>query len=693
MIKSYNKNILENDIPANKLIKILEENESVLDVSDSYIYHNFPLYIGYEENKILTNVLLLSKKYGLILFQCVSDHDLGNIAQTQDQLEQSYSQVFSKLIRSKKLRKGFDNLAIKITPIIFLNPEGVLSRETKNLMISYEESTILTDDDLLTKFKKIQTSNVTEDIINETRSVLEGSKAIRKELISQYDITKEKGKILHDVDSKIALFDSEQRSASFFIHNKPQRIRGLAGSGKTIVLAMKAAQILLNEPDAKILYTFYTKTLYDLIKTLITRFYRQYSEKDPDWNNIKIMHAWGGANLPGVYYNACILNGIAPITLSQVNTFSQNKFEYVCGEILDKDLKKEYDYALLDEAQDFPSSFYKLCRKITRDDKIIWAYDEFQNVIDIKLQNPEKTFGADHRGVCINLTDDSDQDIILHKCYRNDRRILVVAFALGLGIYNDKILQMPEDNSHWEDLGFIITKGNSQIGDDMIINRPEENSPINIADKNNVTIKSFEGNQIENECNYVVGCIRRDIENGIPPEEILIISLDDRNARKYFKAFVGLLNPILPVFNLSEAPFNNKIFKHTGHITLSTVYRAKGNEAGSVYIVGTDSVFLSKDSIIERNKLFTAITRAKLWVTLTGTGNSMKKCEEEIGIALGNFPDLRFIMPDPGKLKTIQRDFGQKLALTRRIKKLREDAKKQGIEWDEIINSQDIDKK
>ena len=34
--------------------------------------------------------------------------------------------------------------------------------------------------------------------------------------------------------------DKWQRTATYEIPNKPQRIRGLAGSGKTIVLALKA---------------------------------------------------------------------------------------------------------------------------------------------------------------------------------------------------------------------------------------------------------------------------------------------------------------------------------------------------------------------------------------------------------------------------------------------------------------------
>lgn len=37
-----------------------------------------------------------------------------------------------------------------------------------------------------------------------------------------------------------------------------------------------------------------------------------------------------------------------------------------------------------------------------------------------------------------------------------------------------------------------------------------------------------------------------------------------------------------------------------------------------VYIIGADTVFINRDNVILRNKLFTAITRTKGWVTITG---------------------------------------------------------------------------
>ena len=73
---------------------------------------------------------------------------------------------------------------------------------------------------------------------------------------------KSKAEILNFIQNKEAMFDLEQKKVALLTIDGPQRIRGLAGSGKTIVLAMKAAQYHLSNPNAHILYTYYTKSLY-----------------------------------------------------------------------------------------------------------------------------------------------------------------------------------------------------------------------------------------------------------------------------------------------------------------------------------------------------------------------------------------------------------------------------------------------
>ena len=51
-----------------------------------------------------------------------------------------------------------------------------------------------------------------------------------------------------------------------------QRIRGLAGSGKTVVLALKAAYLHAQHPEWKIAVTFNTRSLKGQLRQLINTF-------------------------------------------------------------------------------------------------------------------------------------------------------------------------------------------------------------------------------------------------------------------------------------------------------------------------------------------------------------------------------------------------------------------------------------
>ena len=476
---------------------------------------------------------------------------------------------------------------------------------------------------------------------------------------------------MEEIELKITNFDREQKNASLKIIDGPQRVRGLAGSGKTIVLTMKAAQIHLAQPQAKILYTYFTKQLHGYIKDFITRFYREFAEIDPDWNNIDIIHAWGGTHLRGVYYDTCINNGITPKTYSEATRLGKDPFGKICKELESYELKKVYDYSIIDEGQDFSKYFYRLCRRITKNNRIIWGYDECQNIRNMEIQNTKETFGNDSDGnYYIDFDRDDiqeDQDIVLHKCYRNPRLSLITAFALGLGIYNDHILQLPESRAHWEDLGFKVKKGDcNKIGDQMVIIRPEINSPLiknQLLDPDFRTVQWKIFDNFEEECNYVVKNVINDLKEDLRPEDIMAISVDDLNCKEYFKYISKeLRKENVNIYNAVEASSTSTNFKFEDNVTLSTVYRAKGNESASVHVIGVDKVFENKDIISERNKIFTAITRANAWVSISGIGKFAIIFEKEMKQIVNNHYQLKFKIPDMSKIKKISRDLAIKHA-------------------------------
>lgn len=681
---NFNQTTLREKPSSNILVNLLKNLEGSLDFSDSYLYYNLPIYLSSESSFKKTDVLFISKEYGIFIFKCVEDtgrtFDEEILSNSINELMETYSGIFSKFLKSKILRKNPSSLIFDIIPVLFFS--NCDPCEISQDFDEWDELLIISTSSLKGTIEKHKIKEpINEEKRNEILALLEGSKGIytKNERTFHKDSPLTKGKIIDRIENEIAIFDIEQKRAGFNIIDGPQRIRGLAGSGKTVILAMKAAQIHLQQPTAEVVFTYYTRTLHDFIKKLITQFYRQFADVDPNWDKIHIMHAWGGRNVEGLYYKTCIDNGIVPKTWREVSELGKEAFNDICMSLVRKDLSISYDYIIIDEAQDFPTYFYRLCRKITKNNRVIWAYDECQNILDMELQNTVQTFGKDDLGnpyIDFSYNSIEDQDLVLHKCYRNPRKILVSAFALGMGIFS-KIVQLPESKELWEDWGFEVNSGDYNTNDLMKITRPSANSPLlknELLDRTEDIIKFNHFATFEEECSYVVENILGDLSQDLRPEDIIVISLDDRNARKYFKAISRkLAENSIYTFNLFDAPFFSTNFNTKNEITLSSVYKAKGNEAPQVYIVGIDQVFRNKNLPESRNKIFTAMTRAKGWVNITGVGSSAKEFCDEMEKVIENKFELSFKMPDLVKLKVFQRDLELEHAVYNHVDRLLDD--------------------
>ncbi|MEY4902756.1 MAG: hypothetical protein RLZZ292_571 [Bacteroidota bacterium] len=697
--KKYNEAQVKSEPAVKDLMAKLFAIEKEKDLGKGSLYHKFPLYVDTEDRQsVNADVLLVTQNYGVFVIKCLEYSDRTNLIQDDvvHGLNRMDTLLYAKIFKdAPKLQKGRRNLKINVLPVIYFSTGG--AEEVGSDLFDSEITVIYEKSTLLKQIEDNQTDILTEEEFIDLIATIEGSKGIMKPseriLKDKNDTINSKGAILEAIERGLWEFDKQQRSAALFTIDGAQRIRGLAGSGKTIILAMKVAQLHLQDPNAEILYTYYTKSLHSTIKNYITKFYRQFADIDPNWDKIHIMHAWGGKNLAGVYYNTCQDNHVPPIPFATAKSFDENPFRYICTE-LDKhnSLVPTYDYVLLDEAQDFPSSFYRVCRKIVKKNRIIWAYDDFQNILNIAIQDEKNTFGKDENGKFYVDFSESEynrglNDLVLSKCYRTPRIVLCVAFALGLGIYNKgrngnaKMVQLLENNAHWEDLGFSVEQGDSSVGSQMLINRPKENSPELKNQYLEGTIVSVKAHKdITEECKGVVDAILKDIEQELRPEDIMVICLDDRNVKDYFNLIEGLLSEKrINVFNLSNAPNDNTTFKVKNHVTLSTIYKAKGNESGSVHILGTDAIFSNKDSLRERNKLFTAITRSLAWVNITGTGAAMQYCINELNLLKDNDFKLSFIQPSERDVRTIQRRMTDKQA---RMNKLKKDTEALSKEYD-----------
>ncbi len=631
---------------------IYDKLKNIIKDEDAILYYQYPFYKGDIQSDIIeAKLLLVSSLYGLFSFEIdKNDHFTED---TKNQIDVLYNEIASRMLKHSALRVKRNQLKYELISVV------VGGYQSYNYT-DKEEYILCKIDDIPTIIENYKLeSPISQEIKVLIESCIDGTFTLiqKKERIDAGPKTK--ARILNEIQSHIANFDIEQKKIAEIDIDLPQRIRGLAGSGKTIVLAYKAARFHAQYPDKRILYTFYTKSLATTVKNLITRAFKNYSNNEPNWEMIKVCHGWGSASSEGVYYNTCVSNGYSTMTFVEARRHSNDAFAYICKDLCGKNVKKEYDLILIDEGQDFPSDFYRLCYKLCRTKRICWAYDDFQNIFDVEIQNEQDTFGTDENGKhYIDFSIGNGlQDQVLKKCYRTPRYSLIYAFALGLGIYNDKVLQRLESNKQWESLGFKVEKGDSSTGCQMIISRPEENTPAySNKEFTKDSIKKGKFTSIERECEHISKEIARCIqEQKLLPTDICVICIDSQRIGDYFaKISKGLRQYGLSPFNLLNAPYNNISFFREDSITLSSVNKAKGNECGVVFICGIDSVFKNPNNVVMRDKLFTSMSRTKGWLYLSGCGNEMDAFLKEFKRIEENNYKLEFIQPDKAETKNIE---------------------------------------
>jgi superfamily I DNA and RNA helicase len=468
------------------------------------------------------------------------------------------------------------------------------------------------------------------------------------------------------LDKRIALLDEEQQKVAIQIPPGPQRIRGLAGTGKTVLLAMRASNIHQHFLEKRILFTFHTQSLYNQATKLITRFYRYHSDQDPDWDKIHVRHSWGGKGRRGVYSDLCKRQGVAPKDFRTAQAENPEFPLQACyTHALEMAIDPQYDFILVDEAQDFPKEFFEALLKLSfPPHAVYWAYDEMQSLTSVQIPTTEDLYGRDKTGKPRVSLDGPDypggmeKDFVLYKSYRCPHKVLMLAHALGLGLHNPRgPVQMLGDEASWNAIGYVLESGQLTPDSPISLLRPPENSPNNVTEiysgtQKEIKVKVFDDR--EAELLWIAKSIARDVkEEEVSPEQILVISLDARRAKPYMlalqaKLFSAKIQSTIPGFI-----DDSSAFAEPDKVTLATVYRAKGNEAPVVYILSTDSLYDFAEEIETRNRVFTAISRSKGWVRISGIGRQMQKVAKEIELILSDLPRFRFVFPDMEKIRRL----------------------------------------
>jgi superfamily I DNA and RNA helicase len=440
-----------------------------------------------------------------------------------------------------------------------------------------------------------------------------------------------------------------------------QRIRGIAGSGKTVLLCQKAAIMHLKHPDWKIALVFFTRTLYDQMISTVDRWLKHYSQGEVSYHhqsNLVIFHAWGSKDRLGFYRYMCQNHGVSALAVRDLSHKQPNESlaEAVHHLLSQCDIKPIFDAILIDEGQDLvvdPQSLkyddkqaiywlaYQSLKPIDDENqaqkRLIWAYDEAQRLDADAIPSASEIFGEEMKHLLKGKHKGNIQkNHIMKKCYRTPGPILTAAHALGMGFLRKKgVLSGINSTQEWEDIGYIVEAGNFKNKDSLIrLRRPEENSPNPIVEHWDEPIIEFTTYTTrQEEIDAVAKSIKNDIQyHGLKASRNLLIVVLSQEGKLYLEREYaqGFINQGIHIYIATATQLNQidvsypnndpNNFWMDGGVTLSRVARAKGNEAEMVYVVGLDQIAQDESNIALRNQLFVALTRSKAWVKLSGIG-------------------------------------------------------------------------
>ncbi|SDJ46202.1 DEAD/DEAH box helicase [Natronorubrum texcoconense] len=588
--------------------------------------------------------------------------------------------IRSPMMREPTLVDERGNCHIAVTPIVAL--PNITREEWESRGFDDHPSSprvILKDDLTAASLRGVFASlpgdtELTTEQYADARAVLGGGQAISSDRGPVLSAGDTKAGLYETVQKGLKRFDERQEEIGVQIPDGPQQIRGIAGSGKTALLARKAAAMHAKHPDWRIALTFNTRSLYQTIRDSVRRFYADFGGDEPDWERLEVLHGWGGKSEHGMYYKIAQDAGRTPHHVgSAKDEFDKSSpgelLEACCQQLVDDEpIQERYDAILIDEAQDMEPAFYEMCYEALKPPKrLIWAYDEAQNLTSLSAPSPKHIFGTDDEGEpAVDLSGSYHGGIqksqIMRKSYRTPRSVLLLAHVFGMGLTSDRgAVQAITTQDGWEDIGYEVLEGDfRRNGEPVSIRRPAEHSPHPLADtpeaKPFVGFDSFD--EKDDELTTVADAITSDVQDhGLNPENVLAVPLGSIGEVRSIGQRLGDLLAERSVDGNLVWKGNKSVFAQQGEVTISGINRAKGNEAASVYLLNLeylDDPYWHDNRVSPRNEAFVGLTRTRAWCRMTGTGEDsgvFAELERLVETVTDDDPVLTFPAPDPTELE------------------------------------------
>ena len=212
----------------------------------------------------------------------------------------------------------------------------------------------------------------------------------------------------------------------------------------------------------------------------------------------------------------------------------------------------------------------------------------------------------------------------------------------------------------WLEVGYQVEDGELNDGQIVTLQRSEGTSPKFLEEHSSIDdlVEFIHFNSEGEQSEWLVEAIRKNLkEDELRHDDIIVINPDPITTRgKVGPIRRRLLNMGINS-HLAGVDTDADIFfrRYVESVTFTGIHRAKGNEAGMVYIVNAQDCHSAARNLASiRNRLFTAITRSKAWVRVLGVGKGMEELVREYERLKDHDFRLQFTYPTRDQRQQLQ---------------------------------------
>lgn len=426
------------------------------------------------------------------------------------------------------------------------------------------------------------------------------------------------------VDEMVALdkyFSTEQQELCRLpVGEYPRLIRGVAGSGKTVVLAEMVARLVnrkTSQPDdmfsgpsnnPRIAVVCFNRSLVKFIQRKVRDSYRQLTmEALPSdivctthYNGL-LWHLIHDEKIPIEYISVKSVDDDA-----QRASMYRERLRQFAAQNREWHEATLFDAIFVDEGQDFVPEEYQLLLDLikpnsqTGEKPIVIFYDDAQNLYARPRPN-WRQIGIDvQRG---------DRARVMKECFRNTREIVELAFNVLLG--SQAPPNMRVQTRTYADVNYLKQGG--------LVEEHGDHFRVRFAERTfrKPTVHKFRSRSQEKQwiANEVVRLVE---EEQVRPEDILVLfhrkqDFEDLSnviaGRAHNSSIKGFIQPY------GRNPDRDSYIFREGHLTISTTHGAKGYDAQIVFLAGADLFGPENDG---RASFYVGATRAKMMLYITG---------------------------------------------------------------------------